>query len=328
MKKNIAMVVAIIFFLTPTLQVSAESDGSYSEEISISTMEQILTEYHSFLQSVGTENRGVYDATASYAGISMQTVNRLRMAGYEAYCVNEENFTDIEASLNTDLSDLGLSQEYTYVIIVSGEEARGNECSVNSSVGNQFTYTYNGTSYTMRYVTVTAADDPSFGKASFANLLTSRSQTLIYNCLNTAISAYISAVSGVLGTVASICGLDISDFNTDSESTLILNCGSNWTRVYTEVWSSYDNMWLACSCVENVVASSYMGGMYYDAEQNRYLAVPEAPKSITLYSEHYFDYEWRKQKAAIGYFYSSPQYDIIDKVEYKYGNETKIIHNR
>lgn len=53
----------------------------------------------------------------------------------------------------------------------------------------------------MRTLTVTAADDPLYGKASNVNVLNSKVKTVITNCLNTAIYAYISSISTALGTV-------------------------------------------------------------------------------------------------------------------------------
>lgn len=112
------------------------------------------------------------------------------------------------------------------------------------TTGSTFTYTYNNVTYSMRYCTVTAADDSAFSKASYCDLLTSSSETLIQNCLDIAISAYLSAVSAPLGTVASICGLSIGDFAPAKSATLGLNCGTNWTRVYTQVYSTYDGAWM------------------------------------------------------------------------------------
>lgn len=178
----------------------------------------------------------------------------------------------------------------------------------------------------MRYFTITAADDPAYGKASSLNVLSSNSQTLIKNCLDTAISTYIYAVSSGLGTVASICGLSVSNFSTSQTSTLSMNGGTNWTREYIQVWSDYDNLWLFGSCVEYVTASSYMSGQYYSASQNKYVAVPNNTKSTTKYSSKYNDSTWRKERAVFGCLNLWIQYDLVGDVEYRYGGSTKITH--
>jgi len=178
----------------------------------------------------------------------------------------------------------------------------------------------------MRYFAITAADDPAYGKASTENVLKSSSRQLLINCLNTIISAYISSINSVLGTVASICGLSIDSFVQNKTHTLNMNAGTNWTRAYTQVWSEYDQAWLFCSSVEYVTASTYMSGMYYSAATNKYEPVPTNDKSEMVESTHYYNYQWRKEMAVIGYLYSWIQYDVVGDVHYKYGDRTIITH--
>lgn len=230
----------------------------------------------------------------------------------------------IEETLSTDFEEIGLTPEHTYIIVISGED---NNAGMRSTVGSSFNYTYNGKSYKMRYMTITAADDPLLGQASAADVLKSNSKTLIQNCLDTAISTYINSVSTTLGTVASICGLSVSQFGTAKSSTLTLNGGSNWTRVYTQVWSSYFNAWAYASEVEYVTAVSYMSGLYYSASKNQYVSVPANSKTKTTYSSCYFDTAWRKEAAAVAFEASQVVYNKVGAVKYRYGGSTKITHN-
>lgn len=255
------------------------------------------------------------------ASLQKETVDKLNECGYEAYDVNPQTYEAVEDKLQTDLSQIGLNKDGSYIII-SGNE---NSDKPYSSASNGFSYTYNGVSYTLRYLTVTAADDRMYGKASTVNVLQSASRDLIVRCLDTAIVAAISSVNKPLGTVASICGLSIGNFNTSQTATLNLNCGSNWTRIYTQVWSPNDG-WLFGSMVEYVNANSYMSGMYYSASQNKYVAVPQNAKSATQYSSHYSNTEWRKERAVMSYLGAGFQYDYIGPVKYSYGGSVKVTH--
>ena len=182
----------------------------------------------------------------------------------------------------------------------------------------------------MRYLYVYANDveaDPDFAQASDASVLNSNSLTIINNCLNTAISAYLSSISPALGTVASICGLSINVFGTTQNSTMRLNGGTNWSRVYTQVYSTYDQLWVSGSSVEYVRATSFMSGLYYSAAQNRMVPVPTDESYSTVYSTNYNDYSWRKNTAVQRYLSSLPcMKDMTGSVSYYYGNSLKFTH--
>lgn len=174
--------------------------------------------------------------------------------------------------------------------------------------------------------TITAADDSGYGKASTVNLLRSASKEFIQRCLDMAIVAYISAFSKTLGTVASLSGLSVSNFGTAQTSTMDLYGGTNWTRVYAQVWSDYDGAWESCSSVEYAKVTSHISGQYYSASANSYVGIPYKPVSATLYSSKYSDYEWRKSQAVNGYMHSSINYNTTGAVRYRYGSEVKITH--
>ena len=157
-------------------------------------------------------------------------------------------------------------------------------------------------------------------------MLNSSGRSFIVNCLNTAISAYLDQIWEPLGIVASICGLDIDDFNTAHTATLYMHGGTNWTRVYTQVWNPNEGTWMYGSCVEYVMAVTSMSGQYYSATANRYLAVPTDESWKVSFSSKYSDEEWKKSQAVAGYLQYWTQYDIVGDVEYKYGNKVVITH--
>jgi hypothetical protein len=228
-------------------------------------VDRILESYSAQIQNLNapysSEAVGMKEAEKR---LREETVSELKSKGYSAFDVNASTFSDAEASLQTKFNSIGLTPDYSYIVFVSGdEESEDISDEKRASAGSSFTHTYNGTTYTMRYLTVTADDDPLYGKASKVNLLQTASQTLIQNCLDTLINAYISSISSLLGTVASICGLSISNFSTAQTSILDLKGGTNWTRVYTQVWDASRQTWQYAACVENVRASSSMDGLYY-----------------------------------------------------------------
>lgn len=257
--------------------------------------------------------------------IREETVQKLNLAGFEAYNVTPYNYNFVEETLNTDFETLGMDSQNSYIIVVNGED--DGVPNPASTTGSSFNYTYNGKTYKLRYLTITAADDSDYGKASTVNVLKSASKTLITNCLNTAISVYISSISNTLGIISSICGLDISKINTSQTMTLNMNCGSNWTRVYTQVYSDYDSIWETGSSVEYVRTSSYMSGQYYSSSSNKYVSVPQNSKSNTTYSSKYSDTNWRKQQAVLGFLSSVIKWNTTGSVQYKYGGTTKVTHS-
>lgn len=321
---GLAAVMAVSVSNINTLAAYTTDENIYATN----TMDDILLEHHEAimnLNSSGVTLASTNDST-SVSQIQANTVLTLNEAGYEAYDVNPRTFETVEEILNTDLEDAGLKPEYYYIVII-GDEETDSEISPQSTISSEFTHTYNGETYRMRWMTVTASDDPQMGKASYSNVLSSKSETVIKNCLSASISTYLSSLSTttkVLGTVASICGLNISDFNTAQESTMLLNAGTNWTRRYTQVFS--DSLGWKYGCyVEEVTAFSYMSGSYYSASLNRYENVPEAKKYDTRYSSHFNDMQWRKDSAAIG-LNSGIVKNAVGDVQYKYNGTTKITH--
>lgn len=311
---------ATVFMLTPSVLAITQNHVGTQQSV-----EEILAQYY-FVNDYPISTYGVNNTNNTIASKQERTLNALVNSGYEAYSVTMDTFDETEDVLNTDLDAIGLSKEYSYIVVIQGEEQQTG-ASNRSSISNTFNYSYNGKVYQMRYVTVTAADDPAYGKASSVNVLKSSTRTVIENCLDTAISSYISSIYSPLGTVASLCGLSISDFNTAQESTLNFNGGTNWTRIYTQVWDEQMNDWTFGSSVEYAMASSYMSGLYYSASKNRYVAVPSQAKTVSYYSDHFSDSTWRKQKAVYGAVNYWLQCDSVNDVHYEYGGRTIITHH-
>lgn len=248
--------------------------------------------------------------------------------GFEAYSVNSDTYESVQEELETDLTELGVESEYSYIIVLDAAGEGSGDAQARASYGSSFNYTYNGTTYSLRRVTIYTSDDPKMYKNSKVDLLQSASINLINNCLNTAIYAYIDFLSGPLhlGTVAGICGLSIANFGTGGTSRLELNGATTWTRKYTQVWNNYDQRWASGSSVEDVQATSWMTGSYYDAHTNSTQLVPQNKSTKKLYSNNYSNTTWQNQYAIVGYLNSYIQFDTVGTVKYSYGGTVKITH--
>lgn len=298
------------------------------EKISYSSMEGILDSYHTQMQRVQA-TPPTRSSDIEKMEIQEATVKALNDAGYEAYNVNSDTFEEVEKALETDLEQIGLdpNSSYSYIIALSAENPENaNEKVSTYGTGAQFNYTYKGKVYKLRQLTITAADDPIYGKASYVDLLKTTSQKVFENCLNTAITAYIGAYSGVLGTVASLCGFDVADFSPAGTTTLVLHGGSNWTRMYTQVLR--DTGWVSGSAVETAKANSFFSGQTYSKSGNRYVQVPQKERSVKMKSTHYLDATWRNEQAIIGSGAAWISYDSVGDVKYYYGDVVKITHRR
>ena len=237
MKKRLAVLIMIGIVLTQSVMVQAQE--STSDEYSVL---DIIDMYGQKLDVLEKERS--FDELRQ---VRAERDSLIAKAGGEVHYLTDDSFENLEEELATDFSEIGLSEDYQYTIVINGEGA-----TTRSSAGSSFTYTSGGKTYTMRYFTITASDDPLFAKTGSKNLLSSASTELIRNCLNTMVGAYLSALDkyGVAGTIASLSGLSVSDFSTSKSSQLSYVGGANWTRVYTQIWNSYDQAWQFASCVE------------------------------------------------------------------------------
>ena len=218
----------------------------------------------------------------------------------------------------------------SYYIIVQEGENQDNLVSPNKSAGSSFSYTLNGKKYTMRYLTVTAADNSSYGQASIVNLMKSKTKSVIKSCLDATITTIASAASSSAGlavTVAQLCGLSISNFSTAQKSTLILFCSSNWTRKYAQIYDKSHSCWVSGSCVEYVKTRLYVDGDYYCAATNSYKSVPKKEKIKIIYSSKYNDSTWIKNNAVSGYNRFLINYNTTGDVKFKYNGTQKAVHH-
>lgn len=333
MIKRIISILSVlsILLVLPTPVLAAESKNVPTRP----SIEEILENYHSRIHEAKTQESKIENNTRSthistYDEITEDTVKTLNEAGYEAYNINSENYSAVEDALCTDLSAIGLNRDSSYIIVVSGESQNVARTyyddDISGTPSDAFYYTFNGTRYYMRYLTVTAADNPAYVQISDANLLNSKSENLLINCLDTAIDAYFSYYIKPFGTVASILGLSISDFKPGATAMLELRGSTNWTRAYTQIYNVNTGFWQFGSCTEYATMLTNIISTYYKPGENHCRTEMSPNKYCHLEAPTYFDFAWRKERAIYGYLNSIIQYDLTGPVKYYYGDECKITH--
>lgn len=349
MKRLTAMILALcVFFSVQTSFVSAESTSQKTETRAI---EEILEEYHlkAMNTQFGAEKNGETSRSASSGKtLEQETVEELTTAGYEAYNVTGNNYKDLEKTLKTDLSSLGIHSNGSYIVVVSGENCGDDgreENKTNSRLGGNVIeqvggtgdgtggssvvmHTYNGKTYTMRYVTVTATDDAEQRMRSYINLREEYGVEDLWNDLDIYVTL-ISSVSelsfaGILYSWISALLPDIED--TDGELKYFAN--TNWNIKYIQVYDYQTAEWVTSASTEFVTASC---SLIY-AEYNPVTMV-ETPRTIpgyttTVYAEYYTDETAIKDFAAISFLHYSRWRDTVDYVEHKFDGETVVEHQR
>lgn len=347
MRKISAIIVLIFIVELLYLPVHAETYSANSFELNSVTRTQtsidsIFREYDRQIEMTNSQSGlTVNERQARQSSSRSQRFNSLEENGYTAFRVNSANYISTGQALDSDLAAIGLNPDGSYLIVVGGEQqtvlptfdsslSMSTSDLHNAPSSNSFIYTYNGVMYVMRYLYVTAdcyEATSGYAQASTKNLLTSSSQSAINNLLNSALNAYVSYYSASLGFILSVIGLDITQYGYAGSSTFYLNAGTNWSRVFTQVYDTYDQAWQFCSSVEKVHTTAYMSGMYYSATQNAMVPIPQNVVGSYIDSQQYNNFTWRKQQAIIAYLSGSLcTYDMTGSIKYRVDGVVRITH--
>lgn len=340
MKKRFIALFVIFAMLVPLTPAVAADDT-----VPRPTVEEILSEYHQKAfeaEAVGeTATASTYSRSGSSGKtLEQETVDTLNAAGYEAYNVTAENFEALEAQLQTDFADMGLDPDGSYIVVISGENSEN----LNTAPGISprvfipqepdntgeiipFDYTYNNITYRMRYLTVTAADNPDFTQGTTVDLLETYSENLLNNLLNTAATLYVDAITEPvnLGTLMSLFGLNINSSYTTRNSALALQGLTVWTRNYIQIWEEYDEAWIYASCSEYAFSTSKYSGLVRNASTNSPTSIDETIEKI-IYSENYHNTDQQKIDAVFGYLEHDVRYDVTGNISYYHGNKLQFTH--
>ena len=301
---SMALVLCVFLSSIRIVPVHAETSSAPQKDEFSQEYYRVMEEYYEEVKEKALEGKTLEE-------YQEQTVRKLSALGYEAYAVSATNYDEVQSCLKTNLKAVNIEEGDLCIIIVSGED-------ISRGAGSSFSYTYNGTTYTLRTLTVTAADNSAYGDSNSVNVLSSKVKSVIQSCLNAAITTLAGSINSGLGTVATICGLVIDNFSYTQTSTMYLNCGTNWTRAYTQVYDSFYNEWYSGSCTEYVRQYSYMSGVYYSASTNGYVAVPTNESTVYTYASYYTNTTWKRDHAVLGYLNSYVYYDLTGSVYYYY----------
>ena len=293
--KCASSLLCVVLVALSGVQVADAQDSLSQQDI----IRQYLLEYQQLMDEMQDDqisrSQSERDIDNRQDELRRRIVSQLNNEGLEAYDVNQSSFNEAESRLNTDLEEIGLKPSYSYIVVISG--------SPSSRAGRAAggTFTYKG--LRMRTLTVTASDDPAMVKSDSVELLKKGTYTkqFIQNLLNTAISAYVSAISKTLGSIMSLMGFDVAKLgNNQTGGSLEYNASANWTREFTQVYGPYD-YWSNGSCVEYVNLLSWFDGSYYDKTTNKMENYPSKRKTDTYRSSRYSDQNWRKEQAYQNY---------------------------
>ena len=347
MKRFLAMVLALcMLFSMQTVFASAEGAEKDAEPNETRTMEEILNEYHqkaAEAQLSAEKNTGASSrSAASGKTLEQETVDTLTAAGYEAYNVTGDNYDDLEETLKTDFGSLGLDPEGSYVIVISGDEE---DTQTNSnSRGRPFieevagpgddtggawpTHTYNGKTYTMRYVTVVSTGYDQRYLRSDVDLLAKYGLDDLIEDLDLPITI-LANITGIpaIGTIYSLIAALVPDYDISTE-VMEYEGRTNWTVKYVQVYNSSQNTWKYTASTEYVTMTYSIEHSYFDPVENKGKKELTSDDYGVIYSENYNNTTYVKDRAAQAYENNTKWQDKVSYVEYRFNGEMVIRHNR
>ena len=329
-RKFICCITAICIVMlscVPALAAASESKESAPH----SDIQRIFDDYHARCAEIEFESnsgsRASTDTEMLYSIAKSDTIAQIESAGYVGYDVTPNTYSDIETALHTDLGELGLDPNLSYIIAVGGEPSLESASAGGMSrYGNaepSFTYTYNGYTHTMRYVIVTASHVPGYYKTDSVDLLDSNNPSTINNFFNTAFYYLLDQISEHIpfGTIAAFCGISFANINTSQNATCTLTASASWIRMYTQIYTESTGIWLSWCSSDNVTVRSRMQGCYFDVNDEVERVFDTGDVKRTIYSEHDNNTLWRKNQAAAAWQSGNPVHEYVGHVEIYHGNE-------
>lgn len=212
---------------------------------------------------------------------------------------------------------MGLDPDSSYIVVISGEESENTSGTYaygdnlitpmpnpGDNGGSYFSYTYEGKAYTMRYVTVTAADNTDLS-SSFSRPITYEAFPESWDELLQAVLCFCAdAMTKV--PIASILSL-LVDVETDSnlrlleseQLTIIGNC--LWTLKYIQIYNFSEEVWVSAQSSEYADSKTFAVGYLYNAEENKSERFVGNESTFTTPSDNYHDPATCKEQAAYTY---------------------------
>lgn len=357
-KKMLAILLSTSMILglgVPVYAAQEDTDVTQNAETQ-RPMEEILNRYHAKSFELSFSNGNSSRSVQTSETIKQDTINELQDAGYEVYDVNPSTYADLEEQLNTDFGEMGLAPDDSYIVVISGENGSqetylqhrwGPDISVeNDDFGgtSTFSYVYNGTTYTMRYVTITNADVPDelFVSESYqlSNiqylddiadvlgdfLVAAVGEKIVEELLEKS-GEYIKESTKLIPFVGDICTVtsllvDVADAAFQNPlalvdpGTLMFRAGAAWTRSYIQVYDKGIGQWVTTQCSSYAVTHAHFDAAYvYDSATNAPKQVGDILRDDTVYSPYYNDAGQRKLRAVQGYLGNCPLFDYTGDID-------------
>lgn len=339
----------LIFAMLATFSPAVAADEMSAKP----TVEEILSEYH--LTSFATETGGATNSNATWSQRNrnsttpeQETVAALTNAGYDAYHMTPDNYAILEAELSTDFSNIGIDPNEEYIIAISGADQSTfgfpssyttfgsnpeQEQAPDGGGGSFFEYVYNGTTFYMRYLTITptVANGMTDSKvyavqqnAFNGNTVKEIAETFLVTL------AEDVAEEAVGGTVPIGLVLSILDDIYSDENFLELDAGaitiisdSVWTCKLLQIWTASSNSWDTAQCSEFVVSSAKTSYLVDDPVTQQPKRQYSDTYKNTRYSSKYYN-ESQKILDAIDHYdrvNSSISLDCIYTIDFYYSTE-------
>lgn len=329
------MVKRLLFFIVSIsilLSFAAPASAGLEDESSFQTVDNILYNYEMRLQEIYSESISLEIASISTQKeadeLKEATINELNDAGYIAYDLNPNTYQSVERKLNTDLSEMGVDDGDSYIVVISGRSGAGtanNDGDVAQptyDLEDSFYYTYNGEKLKMRFLTLYATDNSRFRLVSKKNVMKSNDMSVIQKL---AIDVFYSGIDGLtkvpIGTFLSWLNLEEL---LSGMYYVNYNGKSVWTRRYTQIYDS--ERWFGWSAVSYFISISWTDGMMPDEKGNSIEFCSDNYVWLK-YSDHYYDDDWQISQAAAARRFSAFRGESTGNVYYSYGNKHAFTHN-
>lgn len=363
-KKMLAILLSTSMILglgVPVYAAQEDTDVTQNTETQ-RPMEEILNRYHAKSFELSFSNGNSSRSVQTSETIKQDTINELQDAGYEVYDVNPRTYADLEEQLNTDFGEMGLTPDDSYIVVISGENGSqktylqrrlGPDISMeDDDIGgtSTFSYIHNGTTYTMRYVTITNAnvsDNALFEETTYqlsniqyfdeikdvlGEYLVAHAEEKIVEKLLKKSGEYIEESIELIPFVGDICTVafllgDVADvFLQDpltlvDPGTLIFRAGAAWTRSYIQVYDKGIGQWVTTQCSSYAVTHAHFNAAYvYNSATNAPEQIGDVLCNDTVYSPYYNNAAQRKLRAVEGYLYNHPLFDYTGDIDIYFTN--------
>lgn len=304
----------VAFLLIFTLISPMTFAANASEASATPTIEEILNEY--FEKSL-QETGNVSPLSLNEYPLGKEAVDALTNAGYEAYYVTSSDYASLEDELMTDFNSLGLDPTESYVVVISGDDndevapygfsGPGASEDILDGTSSSFTYTQDGVTYTMRTVTVTSVEKPSYLSRATTYTLAELNNKATYsgNIFKALAYTGVGIVSAGLSSSSSTSLLSSwtrnSSIVVNDTSAFLLSATTIWTKKHIQVWDENSQKWCTSQCSSYAHSTIQALGDVYDTGSGSTVAIDSGKKSFETFSAYYNDTASRWRRAVEGY---------------------------